>query len=127
MSIGINPTHADPYKAYYELQHQNEIVRNTIASMIDKSVEAFQNKEPKWIHNILKNIEGYENSLKSMTFFIPFIERNIETLLRALTEENESLFEEDEKRFFGDMDFHESLTVNLFNESFIGDSWFPEK
>lgn len=122
MSISASSIYLNPSKFFSEMEYQRQLVEE----MIDKVIDEMGKKDNKWVHTILKGEEMYEKAIRSMTCFIPFIERNMGSLLKEL-DLCEGNITGEQKEILENPDFHERLTINLFNESFIGDFWFKDR
>lgn len=92
-------------------------------SLVEKFSSQLSKEDPAKIQAILQRQPGYDTALQSLTFFVPFIENSLASLIKAIDQEP-SLYSAEEQRFFDNTDFHRQLADDLFNQSFIADQWF---
>lgn len=99
---------------------------NCFDGLLDKTTGFLSNKESEWIKSVLSKQEGYEIASKSLTYFIPFMERNTKTLIEEIIKEEDFFkkLDHQELETLNTPIFEELLSSNLFGGEKVADNWF---
>jgi hypothetical protein len=115
MTVSIN--NLNSFSNHFFLARNREI-----QGLLEKTCSFIGKKDAEWVKSTLSKVDGYDKASKSLTFFIPFVERNPSLLINQMIEE-ESL-SSTEKEIMSSVLFQDILKDNLFSGEKLADDWF---